>query len=223
MADDEYIEVMLPRVLARAWWWSWLCNLGVPLLRNNPPGSPRWWAGRALMATGANLCVLHVKALGLADRGRLYIVASTWATAEDLRPMKPRLYGLAHAPRNPPSWRTLVESLCEPTHADLARVLGVSVRTIERYNATDKAPRAVRLALFWITPYGRNAIHTQAHNDATLLASYVDSLERHVQDLEALIEHMRRIGHFGAANDPTSLASRPDATTLPRRLNPLPR
>ena len=135
--------------------------------------------------------------------------------------MKPRLYGLAHAPRNPPNWRTLLEGLCQPPNADLARLLGVSVRTIERYNKTDAAPRAVRLALFWLTPYGRDAVHTQAHNDARTMAGYVDSLERHIRDLEALIEHMRRVGHFGAANDPTSLASSPGATTLPRQIKPL--
>ena len=70
------------------------------------------------------------------------------------------------------------------------------------YNATGNAPRCVCLAVFWLTSWGRNAVHTQAHNDAVLMVSYVESLRSEVRSMESKVSHLLSIGDFGAANQP---------------------
>lgn len=48
--------------------------------------------------------------------------------------------------------------------AQIARHLGITIRTLQRYLATDSAPRAVMLALFWETRWGRSAADVEAAN-----------------------------------------------------------
>ncbi|OYY63393.1 MAG: hypothetical protein B7Y51_06215 [Burkholderiales bacterium 28-67-8] len=123
--------------------------------------------------------------------------------------MKLQLHSIEHAPTNVPYWRTLMEDLCNPPAHRVAKVLGMSRRTIQRYNATGYAPRYACLAVFWLTSWGRSAVHTQAHNDAVMMVSYVAGLRSQVAQLEARITHLVRIGDFGAANEPDKyLASR---------------
>lgn len=81
-------------------------------------------------------------------------------------------------------------------------MLGLTKRTVQRYNATGEAPRAVCLAVFWLTSWGRNQVHTQAHNDAQILQGYVDGLRRQVDALQTQVVYLERIGDFGAANQP---------------------
>ncbi len=126
-----------------------------------------------------------------------------------------RLYNIDQAPRAVPTWPQLLADLCHPTAARVARVLGVSVRTVKRYNQAGQAPRAVCLALYWLTRWGRSAVHAQAVNDAVLASQLADALQRRVTDLEGLVSHLQEIGHFGAANAPT-LADREDRHALPR-------
>lgn len=116
--------------------------------------------------------------------------------------MKVQLHSIEQAPRQVPDWRLLMDDLCQPPPARVARALGLGLRTVQRYNRTGAAPRVVCLAVFWLTSWGRNAVHTQAHNDAALLAGYVGSLRRELDDLRGQLEHLRRIGDFGSANEP---------------------
>ena len=97
--------------------------------------------------------------------------------------MKVQLHSIEQAPRQVPDWRLLMDDLCQPPPARVARALGLGLRTVQRYNRTGAAPRVVCLAVFWLTSWGRNAVHTQAHNDAALLAGYVGSLRRELDDL----------------------------------------
>lgn len=116
--------------------------------------------------------------------------------------MKVQLHSIEQAPSHVPMWHTLMDDLCQPPPARVARVLGLSLRTVQRYNRTGNAPRAACLAVFWLTSWGRNAVHTQAHNDATLLAGYVGSLRRELDELRGQVQHLRQIGDFGSANEP---------------------
>lgn len=90
--------------------------------------------------------------------------------------MKIQLHSIHHAPTSLPYWHTLMDDLCNPPPDQVARVLGKSPRTIWRYNKTGFAPRVVCLAVFWLTSWGRNAVHTQAQNDATAMAGLANSL-----------------------------------------------
>lgn len=62
--------------------------------------------------------------------------------------MKVQLHSIEQAPHQVPDWHLLMEDLCQPPPARVARVLGLGRRTIQRYNRTGKAPRAACLALF---------------------------------------------------------------------------
>ena len=46
----------------------------------------------------------------------------------------------------------------------IARLLGVTPATVRRYLRTENAPRAVMLALFWESQWGRSAANAEAHN-----------------------------------------------------------
>jgi len=113
-----------------------------------------------------------------------------------------RLQSIEHAPAGLPIWHTILDDLGRPPVGRIARVLGLGVRTVYRYNQTGEAPRVVLLALFWLTSWGRSQVHTQAWNDATLAVSYVEALKRQVAQLEADVARLVALGHSGAANDP---------------------
>ncbi len=119
--------------------------------------------------------------------------------------MKFQLYSIEHAPGMLPYWPQLIDDLCNPPPERIAKVLGLSVRTVRRYNSTGYAPRHVCLAVFWLTSWGRATVHAQAHNDAVLAVGHVRALCDQIEAMRADIEHLTRIGHFGAANDPRML------------------
>ena len=123
--------------------------------------------------------------------------------------MNIQLHSIEQMPRDVPYWHLLMSDLCEPPPQRVAKVLGLSLRTVQRYNATGNAPRVVCLAVFWLTRWGRSAVHTQAHNDAVMLAGYVAGLRSQVADLEGQVHHMLQVGSFGSANDPTIGGPRP--------------
>lgn len=60
----------------------------------------------------------------------------------------------------------------------VARHLGVTVPTVERYARTDNAPRAAMLALFWETRWGRSAADVEASNWGAVYYRMAKSLER---------------------------------------------
>lgn len=93
------------------------------------------------------------------------------------------------------------------SRADIALHLGVSARTLATYAATDLAPRAVKVALFNESAFGRSQIHTAAQNDAAMYYGLADSLRREVATLQARIAYLERVGDFGAANAPNLSAA----------------
>lgn len=60
----------------------------------------------------------------------------------------------------------------------LARHLGISRRTMARYVAAQQAPRAVMLALFWETRWGRSAADAEATNYARVQSGLASSLAK---------------------------------------------
>ncbi len=128
-----------------------------------------------------------------------------------------QLSSLDQAPSHVPIWQLMMDDLCNPPPARVARVLGLSLRSVQRYNATGCAPRHVCLAVFWLTRWGRSQVNCQAENAAQLAAQYLRSIDDQVARLEAQVAHLIRIGDFGAANEPAQAgqpARRPCA--LPR-------
>ena len=87
----------------------------------------------------------------------------------------------------------------------VARHIGLSPATLARYSASDQAPRAVMLALFWESRWGRSASDCDASNAAAAQFQRAASLQRenaalrrHIAQLETLIAD--GAGH--AANAP---------------------
>lgn len=116
--------------------------------------------------------------------------------------MTPQLFSIEHAPPSVPIWQVILEDLANPPVKRVARVLGISERTVYRYHQTGQAPRVVLLALFWLTRWGRSAVHTQATNDAVMAVSLVRGLERRIGELSAQVSHLERLGGYGTANEP---------------------
>jgi uncharacterized protein YjcR len=80
------------------------------------------------------------------------------------------------APRSLPALQTMLDDLGGRNVEQLAKHLGVSTRTVKRWRARGGAPRAVMLALFWETTWGRSVVNCQAENAARAFAGYARCL-----------------------------------------------
>ena len=105
-------------------------------------------------------------------------------------------------PKYVPPLSMMLADMANPKPRELARALGVTERTVHRWMRADHAPRAVMLALFWLTRWGQSAVDCHAYNSATLSAAVAASLTREVETLNAKVARLARLGDFGAANDP---------------------
>lgn len=87
----------------------------------------------------------------------------------------------------------------------VARHLGITERTLTRYEAAQQAPRPILLALFWETRWGRSAADVEAHNRATVHRQHASSLGRENAALRRRIELLElelARADTGAANTP---------------------
>ena len=86
----------------------------------------------------------------------------------------------------------------------IARHLGVSLRTLQRYQASGNAPRAIYLALWFESRWGiMAALHAQAFNEAQHARAWVASLERECERLRRVIRSYEHAQAQPAANAPT--------------------
>lgn len=88
-----------------------------------------------------------------------------------------------------PGW-LVVRPECGLSDREIARYLGVSLSTVQRWNRTGNVPRAVLLALFWQTRYGKSEMQT---NEANWVAQYfmkAQIAEREVERLRGVIEQL---------------------------------
>jgi hypothetical protein len=100
-----------------------------------------------------------------------------------------------------PSLDFLLADQMEPRKA-IARHLGVSLRTLQRYAASGNAPRAVYLALWFESRWGMSALHAQAFNEAQHARAWVASLERECERLRGVIRAYEDAELQPAANAP---------------------
>ena len=87
----------------------------------------------------------------------------------------------------------------------IAKHLGISLSTLQRYRREEQAPRAIMLALFFETRWGRSAADAEAANFASIQAGLNAALkrknaalERHLVELELELSR----GGGSAANTP---------------------
>ena len=106
------------------------------------------------------------------------------------------------APLTMPTLSMILADIGHPTPRAVATLLGVDHRTVRRWIAAGQAPRAVMLALFWLTRWGRSQVDCQATNEclhalATLAATRSVLLATKTQNA-----HLMRVGVFGSSNLP---------------------
>lgn len=113
-----------------------------------------------------------------------------------------QLHHIDHVPRALPIWQTILDDLGNPPAHRIARTLGVSERTVYRWNAAEQAPRCAALALFWLTRWGHSHINAKAVNDAAWACRYLNALETELKTLRHQLDHVSRLADTGAANRP---------------------
>ena len=116
--------------------------------------------------------------------------------------MKFQPYSIEHAPRALPIWQTIIDDLSNPHPARLAKVLGLGVRTVYRYNREGHAPRSVCLALFWLTRWGRSEVYWQAVHDCQVAVGYANAVESELRQTRTQLAHVMALNETGAANSP---------------------
>jgi len=116
--------------------------------------------------------------------------------------MKLRLRSIDHAPRALPIWQTILDDLGDPPVHRIARTLGVSMRTVYRWNSAQEAPRCAAMALFWLTRWGQSHVHAEAVRDAQLACGYVDSLRRELDSARQELAYVVKLQTTGASNEP---------------------
>lgn len=87
----------------------------------------------------------------------------------------------------------------------VAKFLGVTVRTIQKYRKEGQAPRPVMLALFWETPWGVSQLECEATNQARMAYTKARILERENEVLRGQLLQMEKelqSSSYGAANGP---------------------
>ncbi|WP_213957575.1 helix-turn-helix domain-containing protein [Variovorax sp. dw_954] len=100
--------------------------------------------------------------------------------------------------RMPPLDYLLADQLEPPKR--IARHLGVSLRTLQRWKANSNAPRTAYLALWFESRWGLSALHAQAFNEALHARAWVASLERECERLRDIIRVLESGQGYPAAN-----------------------
>jgi hypothetical protein len=116
--------------------------------------------------------------------------------------MKFNPYSIHHAPVSLPIWQTILDDLGDPHPKHIAKVLGVGIRTVYRWNREQHAPRVACLALFWLTRWGRSAVDCQAVNDCHMAMDYANAIERELHQTKTQLGHVLALNGTGASNEP---------------------
>jgi predicted DNA-binding transcriptional regulator AlpA len=108
-----------------------------------------------------------------------------------------------------PSFKQMMDEGGSVKPRDLAKALGVSERQVFRWIKSGTAPKPVVLALFWVTRWGLQWTDAEVFNLAQLHMGMSDALRgelaratKEIEALRAQVQHLGRLGDFGAANDP---------------------
>jgi predicted DNA-binding transcriptional regulator AlpA len=126
---------------------------------------------------------------------------------------------LNRLPRQLPPLADMLADIGNPTPREIAKALGYSERTVRSWLQSDTAPRAVMLAVFWLTRWGVSSIDAEAQNLIQMHAGRARCEQERADELADAVDVLERSGQFGAANSPIMLAahrhraSNPDART----------
>ena len=82
----------------------------------------------------------------------------------------------------------------------IARHLGVSLRSLQRWRASGNAPRAVYLTLWFESRWGMSELHADVLNEAQHARPWVAALERECERLRRVIRAYENAEAQPAAN-----------------------
>jgi len=112
---------------------------------------------------------------------------------------------LNRLPKEPGPWRELLRQIGNPDAAKIARALGVSTRTVQRWNRGE-APRAARLSLWWLSHEGHSVWDCEMHERTRLATSLNAAMWRELGTLRKELANSVRPISFRteaqARNDP---------------------
>lgn len=83
----------------------------------------------------------------------------------------------------------------------VAKYLDVHARTVRRWLSDEKVPRAVVLALFWESQYGRSHINTDQVNEIQQLHQHLRLAQEQYRRAKDIVTGLRQL-HAGSANEP---------------------
>ncbi|TXJ03408.1 MAG: hypothetical protein E6Q31_00495 [Aquabacterium sp.] len=129
---------------------------------------------------------------------------------------------LNRLPRHMPALPVILADIGSPPLDLVARTFGVTVTTVKRW-MKHGAPKPVLFSLWWLTRWGMSELDAEQFNRAQLSHQLAQAYSREMVKLKQQIEHLQRIGTFGAANDPLCGMEPPrlrPARTLKPRQNP---
>lgn len=104
---------------------------------------------------------------------------------------------LRRLPRDLPPPALLLADLCNPAPREIARHLGLSERTVWRYQA-DGWPRCAHLALFYASSWGWSMVDCDAHRAVTLYRDLARSHQAERDDVRAQLQALQAPGLLAA-------------------------
>lgn len=110
-------------------------------------------------------------------------------------------------PTQTPSLSVLLDDIGNPPDSAIAKAFAVSPGNVAEWRSNDHAPRAVLLALFWITRWGQSAVDCEARNIAELRSAEASAWKREAERIRHELARVLALGNFGSANDPSTLTA----------------
>lgn len=102
---------------------------------------------------------------------------------------------LSSLPARLPTWAQTVADLGDPHPTNLGRALGVDVRTVRRWHASQDAPRPVLLSLYWLTQWGQSQLDADQFNRAQTLQGLADAQALELALMRSQVAAYHAISH----------------------------
>jgi hypothetical protein len=94
---------------------------------------------------------------------------------------------LHRLPKHLPAVALLLDDLHKPSTDALAHTLGVSTRTVQRWQVDGAWPRTAHLALYFASRWGWSAVDSEARHAVQLFERLAGALQTEVHQLRALL------------------------------------
>lgn len=106
-----------------------------------------------------------------------------------------------HLPQSLPPLSSLLDDLHLSSPRQIGALFQVTPTTATRWKITGHASRAVQLALYWPSQWGRTDLACDAYNERQIQRHQIRALSHENEQLRATVARLLASGNFGAAND----------------------